>query len=480
MANCDLPTSYCTAGTQAALAVSGTTMQAEKSDSLDSTGDHSLTGTELPRIKGAIPGPRSRAWVDRLVQRECPAITARRSRRAMALGLADHDPPVWVQARGSNVLDADGNLFVDLTAGFGVASIGHAHPRLVAAARHQVGLLPHAMGDTFFDPQRVRLLESISALTGMERTILGSSGSDAVEAAIKTARIATGRDKILAFRGGYHGLSFGALAATSFLSQQIRAPFSGQLGHHVQHATFGGSLPPLAEFAAVLVEPLQGRGGMNVPPRGWLAHLASTAKDAGALLILDEVFTGFGRTGSWFAFQAEGVRPDIICLGKGMSAGFPISACVGTAAVMDAWGASTGQAIHTQTFLGNPLGSAMALATIDVLREQDLPARAARLGSWLREELMSIPGVVQVKGRGLMLGAVLNGHRPMRPAAAPRKGAGTNIALSASRYLLEHGFMVLPCGEDADILGITPPLTITKEQLSSALSTLADFLDSCT
>jgi 4-aminobutyrate aminotransferase-like enzyme len=420
-----------------------------------------MTGNELPRLVSAIPGPVSRRWVDRLARRECPAITARRARRAALLGRADDDPPVWVAARGVNVEDADGNLLVDLTAGFGASSVGHAHPAVVAAGQAQLAILPHAMGDAFFHPGRVALLERLSALSGLDRAILGSSGSDAVEAALKSAVMATGRSGILAFEGAYHGLSYGALAATSFLASAFRAPFAGQLGAHVRHAPFGGPLPSLDGYAAVLVEPIQGRGGVRVPPTGWLADLAEAARRAGALLILDEIFTGIGRSGAWFACQREGVLPDLLCVGKGLGGGYPISACLGTARVMDAWGASTGQAIHTQTFLGNPVGCAMALAVLDLVERDSLADRAAREGAWLSAALAGLPGVAEARGPGLMVGVRL---------------ASGRVALAASRAMLRRGWIVLPSGEAGDVLAFTPPLTVAREVLAGAVEALRECL----
>lgn len=408
----------------------------------------------LPLLLTEIPGPRSRAWVDRLAQRECPAITARRGRRAAALGASEADPVVWAQACGANVEDVDGNVFIDMTAGFGVASVGHRHPDVVAAGQAQLGRLPHAMGDAFPDPRRIELLERLSDLTGLDNAILGSSGSDAVEAALKTARIATGRSTVVAFDGGYHGLSYGALAATGYKRGAFAAPFAEQLGAHVRHVPFG-SLPDLSDVGAVLVEPIQGRGGVRVPPEGWLAQLRAACDEAGAVLILDEIYTGFGRTGTLFAFQAEGVVPDLVCLGKGMAGGSPISACVGRRDVMDAWGASRGEALHTQTFLGHPVGCAMALACIDVVVDEDLAGRAARIGAGLRERLEVFGGV---RGRGLLLGLEV----PNTP--------------QLSRALLERGYIALPAGEEAEVLALTPPLNISEEQLDGFVATLRELL----
>lgn len=418
-----------------------------------------MNGTSLPHVRPPIPGPVSAAWVDRLARTECQGVTAHRVRPPGAHLQGPEDPIVWSQARGANVLDVDGNLFVDLCSAFGVASVGHAHPRVVAAVRKQAARLPHAMADVFPDERRVELLEALCAVSGMDRVILGSSGSDAVEAAVKTARVATGRTRVLAFAGSYHGLSYGNVATTAFKAHLFRRPFEGQVAAHVDHAPFGGPLPSLEPYAAVLVEPIQGRGGVNVPPPGWLATLVREAHAAGSIVIFDEIFTGFGRTGAWFAFQDEGLDPDLVCVGKGMSSGFPISACLGRARVMDAWAPSDGEAIHTQTFLGNPLGCAMALAAISVLRDLDLPDRTRRRGRWFSRRLEAVPGVREVRGRGLLL--------------AVRTDAN---ALDLSLRMLRKGYICLPVGEGVDLLGLSPPLVITRPQLDGAVRALAECL----
>jgi 4-aminobutyrate aminotransferase/(S)-3-amino-2-methylpropionate transaminase len=407
-------------------------------------------GTQGPELITPVPGPNSQAWVDRLASHECPAITARRARRASSLGAASADPVVWKSAVGSNVTDVDGNRFVDMTAGFGVASAGHRNPKVIKAAQNQMGILPHAMGDAFPDTTRIELMERLAALTGLDRAILGSSGSDAVEAALKTGRILSGKPSVLAFKGGYHGLSYGALAVTGYHPGAFRGPFEDQISNHVQYGEFGGKIPDLRDIGTVIVEPIQGRGGIRVPPSGWLQELADKARAAGAALIFDEIYTGFGRTGDWFAFQTEGVRPDLLVLGKGMAGGFPISAAMGTAEAMDAWGASQGEAIHTQTFLGNPVGCAMALACIGELKSV-IPTVTAK-GERLRRIL--VKRGYTVRGRGLMLGIELDD------------------TLSVSRSLLQRGFIILPAGEEAEVLGITPPLTITDDQLIAFVSAL--------
>ncbi len=418
--------------------------------------------SSLPLLLTPIPGPRSREWVDRLARRECPAITARRDRRAVAIGASDTDPVVWLEAHGVNVWDVDGNRFVDLQAGFGVCSAGHRHPAIVAAGQAQLARLPHAMGDAFPDVQRVLLMEKLCALSGLDRVIFGSSGSDAVEAAIKTALIATGRSRVLSFSGGYHGLASAPLAAIGYKREDFYSPFAGMLGVHTVVAPYGGAWPDLGEFAAVLVEPIQGRGGMREPPAGWLGALRRAARAAGALVIHDEVYSGFGRSGRVFAgeWSRESAEdgPDLLCVGKAMAGGFPISACIGSAAAMDAWGASRGEAIHTQTFLGNPTGCAMALAAIGVMEAEGLAERAEADGAWLKGELSKLPGVRGVSGRGLMLGVEVRG------------------ALGLSRRLLEAGWIVFPAGEGAEALGISPPLNIGREVLGAFVGVLGGMI----
>lgn len=409
-------------------------------------------GTQNPELVTEIPGPASRGWVDRLAARECPAITARRSRRASSLGASTDDPIVWDRAVGSNVWDVDGNRFVDMTAGFGVASAGHRNPAVVAAGSAQMHRLTHVMGDAFPDTKRIELLERLASLTGLDRAILGSSGSDGVEAALKTGKMLSGRSGVLSFSGGYHGLSYGALAVTGYHGNAFRAPFQSQLGDHVRRGKFGGEIPEMDGIGTVIVEPVQGRGGIRVPPAGWLGALADKTRAAGAVLVFDEVYTGFGRTGDWFAFQDEAIRPDVLVLGKGMAGGFPISAAIGTAEAMDAWGASQGEALHTQTFLGNPVGCAMALACIEELRS--VVPTVTEKGEWLRSVL--VQRGYRVRGRGLMLGIELDG------------------TLAISRALLRKGFIVLPAGERAEVLGVTPPLTIDKAQLMAFVDALVE------
>jgi 4-aminobutyrate aminotransferase-like enzyme len=402
-------------------------------------------------------------------------------------------PIVWDRARDVHVWDVSGRKYLDLTSAFGVASAGHANPRVVRAGQRQLSRLPHAMGDVHPHPLKARLARALSELT-FERwgkggdavkdrrgkTIFCNSGFEAVEAALKTAILATGRREIIAFRGGYHGLGYGALEVTS--RAHFRKPFEEQLGQFGRFLPFPGNVAELARVekelrrvlergrvAAILTEPIQGRGGMRVPPAGFLEVLRRCACEHRALLILDEIYTGFGRTGRWFACEHSRVIPDIICLGKALTGGFPLSACVGRGELMDAaWPESTGEAIHTSTFLGHPVGCAMALAQIEEIRSRRLWARAERTGLILQAGLrsMTVPfGLMsEVRGVGLMVGLELR-HDDGTLA--------TEIVMRVIKGMLRQGFILLPEGEAGEVIGFTPPLTIGVEQLQRAVNALA-------
>ena len=416
-----------------------------------------------PALVTRVPGPRSIGLAARLAAVESRNVTA----------LEPTAPIFWERAAGSNVWDVDGNRYVDLSAGFGVASTGHAHPRVVGAVVDQSQRLLHALGDVYPADSKVALLEALARLyPGGEpaRTVLGSSGSDAVEAALKTALLATGRPGVVAFEGAYHGLSLGALDAT--WRPLFRAPFGARLPGATSFARFGdagdvqrAAAACAAPVGAVLVEPIQGRGGERIPPDGFLRELRALCDEAGWLLIVDEVYTGIGRTGRWFACQHEDVVPDLLCVAKGLASGMPISACLGRAEVMDAWPVSRGEALHTQTFLGHPPGCAAALASLAVIEEEKLVERAAETGARalerLRGRLAHRAGIADVRGRGLLLAIECD-----VPERAKR----------ACARALERGVIALVSGDDGRTISITPPLPIEAEILELALDVLVETL----
>jgi acetylornithine/succinyldiaminopimelate/putrescine aminotransferase len=403
-----------------------------------------------------------------LARTECPAFTARRARRAEASG-APQDPIVWSAARGANVVDADGNVFVDLTSGFGVATIGHAHPRVVAAITAQSQKLLHALGDLHPSDVKIALLERLAAMAPFPhaRVVLSQSGSDAVETALKTAVLATGRAGVLAFEGGYHGLSHGPLAACGY-APAFRAPFAEQLGRHVRFASWHESDLDAAlhavdaawsnDVGAVLVEPLQGRGGCRPCAPGFLEALSLRCRERGALLVVDEILTGLGRCGTRWLSVELGATPDLLCLGKALGGGLPVSACLGRAEAMAAWGDPAGEAIHTGTFFGHPLGCAAALAALDVLEDDALDARTKAVGADFAAALRKATGR-PVVGAGLLVGVRF--ERPVLDLVA---------------RLLSRGYLTLPAGADARTLQLAPPLTIDEALLEGFVATLREVL----
>ncbi len=400
-------------------------------------------------------------------------------------------PIVWERAKDVFVWDADGRKYLDLTGAFGVAAAGHANPRVVAAGHAQLARLPHAMGDVHPAARKAELARELSRVTferwtgGMKKgkTIFTNSGFEAVEAALKSAMLATGRHGVIAFTGAYHGLGYGALNATH--REFFRKPFQPQMREFARFVPFPARATDLAtvEFqirhlirrewiGAILVEPVQARGGINVPPPEFLPLLRKLCDEFSALLIADEIYTGFGRTGKWFASEHAGATPDLICLGKALTGGFPLSACVGRANLMDAaWPQSKGEAIHTSTFLGNPVGCAMALAQIAEIEKLKLPERSAQLGKFLLAELQAKISngkfQIAVRGLGLMAGVELRRHDGS-PACVE--------TFAAVKELLRRGFIFLPEGEFGNVISLTPPLTIAKPQLARAVAALAEVL----
>jgi 4-aminobutyrate aminotransferase-like enzyme len=407
-------------------------------------------------------------------------------------------PIVWERAKDVFVWDADGKKYLDLTAAFGVAATGHANPNVVKAGQKQMAKLLHAMGDVHPHALKAQFAQKLSEITferwaseskvqspksKVGKTIFCNSGFEAVEAALKTAALATKKNGVIAFSGAYHGLGYGALNVTH--RNFFRSPFQLQLREFGFFAPFPKKDSDLAavEFqvrhffrrervGAILVEPVQARGGCNVPPKEFLPLLRKLCDEFGTLLILDEIYTGFGRTGKWFACEHSGVIPDLICLGKALTGGFPLSACVGRADLMDAaWPPSRGEAIHTSTFLGHPVGCAMALAQIAEIGKLKLPERSAELGEFLLGELQSkISGSklqVNIRGLGLMVGVELR-LSDGKPA--------TDAAMQAIKTLLHRGYIFLPEGEFGNVISFTPPLTITKAQLTKAVNELKKVL----
>lgn len=447
-------------------------------------------GQFLPHIAVPPPGPASLRLAEELARYESPNVTY----------LASDFPVFWSEARGANVRDADGNVFVDLTAAFAVAGPGHAHPRIVEAVRAQAGRLVHGMGDVHPPDIKVELLRALAEVApgGLRRTVLANSGAEAVEAALKTAAIATGKPRVLAFHGGYHGLTYGALAVSS--REDFRAPFTAQLPPLAVHAPypyayrspFGRDPEEVGErvlryvehlldtpgtahegIGAILVEPVQGRGGDVVPPASFLPGLRRICDERGLLLVLDEIYTGFGRTGRWFACEHWNVVPDLLVVGKALTGGLPFAACIGTDEVMERWPRSRGEAIHTSTFLGNPVACAAALASIGVLRDERLVERSATLGAVLKARIEEMtadhPRVGEVRGLGMMIGIEMVRDRISREPAPELAG---RVVVEA----LRRGVLLLGGGIYGNVLSLSPPFVLTGEQADAALGVLGEIL----
>lgn len=418
-------------------------------------------GDLLPRLLVAPPGPRSRELSARLARAEAPGINT----------LAGDAPSlVWAEARGANVLDVDGNRFLDLTAGFGVAAIGHRHPAVVAAVGRQSRRLLHGLGDAAPHEPRLLLAERLARLVPVDdpQTYFAVSGADAVEVALKTAVLATGRAGVVAFAPAYHGVTLGALAATSRAA--FRDPFAAHLHGHLRRLPFAA---PLAEIesalaadapAALLVEPIVGREGVLVPPPGWLAGVAAACRRHRVPLVADEVFTGFGRTGHRFAVDAEGVRPDLLCCGKALAGGLPIGAVIGRRELLAAWDRG-GEALHTGTFVAHPVACAAALAVLEVLARERLDERAAALGEAIAPTLAAwagrTPALLEVRGRGLLWGLELRDR---------------DLAQAFVDAARRRGVLLLAGGPAGRVAQLAPPLTITRRQLDAALRILAEAL----
>ncbi len=447
-----------------------------------------LEGTELPRVLVPPPGPRSRSSAKRL-----------RGKEGAAIWGSEESPVVWSRGRGAVVLDLDGNRYLDLTAGFGVLSLGHAAPEVARAVSAQSRKLTQGLGDLMPHEGREKLVRRLASLGGgaLDRVLLASTGAEAVELALKTAYLATGRRRVVAFTGAYHGQSYGALAVTDFPGQAkpfaallpdiaIRAPYPYTYRCPAAPACGGrcdlrcldtavavvdrvlqGPDPP----GAILVEPVQGRSGCVVPPPGFLPKLRALASERGLLLILDEVMTGGGRTGPFWAWERHGetAAPDLLVAGKGIGGGVAIAAVLGRRKIMDSWRKHilpSGEAPHSSTFYAHPLACAGALKALERLVAPETRAHVERAGATFAAGLRALsanaPAIGEVRAEGLMAAIELVRDRATRepaPELAARTIAG----------LLRQGVLAYPGGVHDNVICFTPPLTITEEQLAFAV-----------
>ncbi|MBE2193519.1 MAG: aspartate aminotransferase family protein [Anaerolinea sp.] len=351
-----------------------------------------------------------------------------------------------VRGQGAYLWDSEGRRYIDCVGGQGAANLGHAHPAVVAAIQNQAATLI-SCPEIFYNDTRAALLEKLTTAAGMPRAFLCNSGTEAVEAALKFAKLATGRKHIVAAKRGFHGRTMGALAAT--WEPKYREPFEPGVPNYT-HVPYNDLSALEAEIsdqtAALILEVVQGEGGVRPGDGEYLRAAQALCRERGAMFITDEVQTGFGRTGKLFAHQHYGLEPDLMPVAKSMAGGLPMGACligsrVGTLEPMT----------HGSTFGGNPLACAAALAALEVMDTEDLPGRAAALGGWMLERLADLPSrfpekVREVRGLGLLLGIEL------RNKVAP-----------VLRGLQERGVLALPAG--VTVLRLLPPLVISKDDL---------------
>jgi 4-aminobutyrate aminotransferase len=428
---------------------------------------------KTPNIKIKPPGPRAKEILER-------------DHRYTAPAYGRVYPLVVKQGRGMAIEDVDGNRFLDFMAGIAVASTGHSHPAVVKAIEEQARKFLHICGSDFYYEPMVDLVEKLGRLApgaSPKKVFLTNSGTEAIEAAIKLARYGTRRQHIIAFEGAFHGRTLGSLSLTTSRSSH-RAHFGPLIPsvHHVPygfdgHAALGVDAGPgpdrldylekiifrrevtPEEVAAVFVEPIQGEGGYIVPPEGFLSAVQDLCRRHGILLVLDEIQSGFGRTGKMFACEHWGIEPDIICAAKGIASGMPIGAMIARSDI-SSWTRGT----HGSTFGGNPVACAAALATIQLL-EEGLVANAAETGRYLKEQLAKVkkrhPRIGDVRGLGLMIGVEF--VQPEHDGAPDQQRRDQVV-----QRCFEMGLLLLGCGEAT--IRFCPPLILTRQDVDTAVT----------
>lgn len=391
------------------------------------------------------------------------------------------------RAEGVYVIGHDGRRYLDFLSGFGVCNVGHNHPRVVEAARDQLGRMVHAPLGVIAPETTLRLAWELGQITPghADMFFFGNSGAEAVEGALKMARYVTGRRGIITFLGGFHGRTMGAASLTTskvkyrtgqgpFLPEvyYARFPYPYRSTTPSPEACAQEALEDIErlfehviapqDVAAFLLEPIQGEGGYIIPPVSWLAALRELCDRHGILLIVDEVQSGFGRTGEWFAAQALGVEPDIVCLAKSIAGGFPLGATAARRDLMKRWGAAS----HGTTFGGSPVSCAAALATLEVIRDENLLENSRVQGNYLMNALEELkveaPVIGDIRGKGLMIGVEF-----IRPGT--NKEPNPEAVSRIQRRALEGGMLLYPCGHWSQTIRLIPPLTITRQQVDQGL-----------
>src|ERR1700682_2921134 len=426
--------------------------------------------TSVPSLKTALPGPNAKRILAGDQQYISPSYTR-------------SYPLVAKSGRGIVVTDVDGNEFYDFPPGIAGVSTGHCHPHVVAAIQKQAGELIHMSGTDFYYEQMVTLAERLSAIApmpGPHRFYYGNSGAEAIECALKLARYHTGRQNVIAFFGAFHGRTMGALSLTASKPQQRRrfAPLVTGVTHvrypyayrgcsggpqeeerfalacarYIEEKLFKTTLPP-EEVAAIFVEPVQGEGGYVAAPKIFMEELRRICDRHGILLVADEIQSGVGRTGKWWAIEHTGVQPDIICSAKGIASGMPLGIMMSRADIMD-WVPGS----HASTFGGNPVCIAAALATLDVIEKEGLLKNSQEVGGHMLKRMAEWPKkykiVGDVRGRGLMIGVEIVKDQTTREYGASERDRIVELAF-------ERGVLFLGCGPST--VRIAPPVFVSRD-----------------
>jgi 4-aminobutyrate aminotransferase len=431
-----------------------------------------------PKIKTALPGPNAKRALENDAKYISPSYTR-------------SYPLVAKSGRGIVVTDVDGNEFFDFSAGIAVTSTGHCHPHVVSAMQKQTGELIHMSGTDFYYENMAQLAERLSKIApmpGPHRIYYGNSGAEAVECALKLARYHTKRQNIIAFFGAFHGRTMGALSLTASKPQQRRrfAPLMPGVTHvtypnvyragnqnpeeyalscarFIEEKLFKTTLAP-EEVAAIFVEPVQGEGGYVVAPTNFMQELRRICDRHGILLVADEVQSGMGRTGKWWAIEHTGVQPDIICSAKGIASGMPLGVVMTRAEIMD-WVPGS----HASTFGGNPVCIAAALATFDVIEQENLLKNSTDVGNHMMKRMADWPSklklVGDVRGRGLMIGVEIVKDKATKEYAAAERDRIVDLAF-------ERGVLFLGCGPST--IRICPGLVVTKDEADVAVDVLEE------
>ncbi len=437
-----------------------------------------------PKIKTALPGPNAKRVLAGDEKYISPSYTR-------------SYPLVAKSGRGVVVTDVDGNEFFDFSAGIAVTSTGHCHPEVVAAIQKQAGELIHMSGTDFYYENMVQLAERLSKIApmpGPHKIYYGNSGAEAIEAALKLSRYHTKRQNVIAFFGAFHGRTMGALSLTASKPQQkrrfaplvpgvthIRYPdvyrgcsggaqdaeaFALGCAHFIEEKLFKTTLAP-EEVAAIFVEPVQGEGGYVIAPTPFMQELRRICDRHGILLVVDEVQSGIGRTGKWWAVEHTGVQPDIVCSAKGIASGMPLGVTMTRAEIMD-WVPGS----HASTFGGNPVCVAAALATLDVIEKEGLLANSAAVGAHMLKRMADWPAkhriVGDVRGRGLMIGVDIVRDQQTKEYAADLRDRIVELAF-------ERGILFLGCGPSA--VRISPPLIVNKDEADAAIDVLEESIE---